>query len=35
MKFKIAQMLIDYYEIEEGEAMLMAQDILNLIKEEA
>tara|TARA_R100000388_G_scaffold53857_1_gene39918 strand:- start:812 stop:919 length:108 start_codon:yes stop_codon:yes gene_type:complete len=35
MKFKIAQMLIDYYEIEEEEAMLMAQDILNLIKEGA
>ena len=33
MKFRIAEMLIDYYEIEEEEAMLMAQDILNLIKE--
>ena len=35
MKFKISQMLMDYYEIEEDEAMLMALDILNLIKEEA
>jgi len=35
MKFKIAQMLMDYYDIEEEEAMLMAQDILNLTKEEA
>jgi hypothetical protein len=34
LKFKIAQMLIDYYDIEEEEAMLMAQDILKLIKEE-
>tara|TARA_Y100000114_G_scaffold156683_1_gene184776 strand:- start:3306 stop:3413 length:108 start_codon:yes stop_codon:yes gene_type:complete len=35
MKFKIAQMLMDYYDIEEEESMLMAQDILNLIKQEA
>ena len=34
MKFRIAEMLIDYYDIEEEEAMLMAQDILKLIKEE-
>ena len=32
MKFKIAEMLIDYYDVKEEEAMLMAQDILKLIK---